>query len=70
MLSGGTTAAICQLQALSPDGRCKTFDATADGYGRSEGVAVIVLQPASAATPAAAIILGSAVNQVRHIACP
>lgn len=64
MLSAGTTAAICQLQALSPDGRCKTFDATADGYGRGEGVAVVVLQPALAASPAQAIVLGSAVNQV------
>ena len=26
MLSSGTTAAICQLQALSPVGRCRTFD--------------------------------------------
>lgn len=32
MLSATTTAAICQLQALSPVGRCKTYDASADGY--------------------------------------
>ena len=31
MLSATTTAAICQLQALSPVGRCKTYDASADG---------------------------------------
>ena len=35
---------ISQLQALSPVGRCKTFDSSGDGYGRGEGCAVAVLQ--------------------------
>lgn len=34
-----------QLGVLSPDGRCKTFDKTADGYVKGEGVAAIMLKP-------------------------
>lgn len=70
MLLGETTAAVCQLQALSPNGRCKTFDATADGYGRGEGVAVIVLQEASNNEKKLALLLGSAVNQVSQKSAP
>lgn len=64
MLSPGTTAAICQLQALSPVGRCKTFDGAADGYGRGEGVAVVLLQTFQGTMASIAIIRGSAANQV------
>lgn len=34
---------------LSSDGRCKSFDASGDGYGRGEGAGVLILKPLSAA---------------------
>nr|WP_067295857.1 type I polyketide synthase [Marinobacterium profundum] len=51
---------------LSPDGRCKTFDASGNGYVRSEGCAVFYLKPLSAAErdgdPIHAVILNTGVN--------
>ena len=55
---------------LSPDGRCKFGDASADGYVRSEGVGIILLKPLSRALadgdPIHALIRGSAVNNDGH----
>ena len=34
---------------LAPDGRCKSFDASGDGYGRGEGFAAVILKLSSAA---------------------
>lgn len=52
---------------MAPDGRCKTFDARANGYVRSEGAGVVVLKPLSQALKERdsiyAVIRGSAVNQ-------
>ncbi len=57
---------LSKLRAISPDGRCKTFDAAADGYGRGEGCGIVVLKRLSAALadqdPILAVIRGSAVN--------
>ena len=49
--------AMCVLaQALSADGRCKTFDASADGYGRGEGFAVAYLNPSASSSHALAFL--------------
>jgi len=66
MLSPEATVGFCKLKALSPDGRCKTFDAAADGYGRGEGCGVVVLKRLSDAIAnqdnILALVKGSAVN--------
>ncbi|CCG40385.1 type I polyketide synthase [Magnetospirillum molischianum] len=59
--------ASSKLGTISPDGMCKTFDSSADGYGRGEGCGVIVLKRLSDAIAAKdrilGLIRGSAVNQ-------
>ncbi|GAB4814934.1 hypothetical protein N2152v2_001980 [Parachlorella kessleri] len=64
MLKSSTTAGICQLQALSSVGRCKTFDSTGDGYGRGEGFIVAVLERRHATEPRqhTKVLVGSSVN--------
>lgn len=61
------TVDFCSAGMLSRDGRCKTFDAAADGYVRSEGCGVIVLKRLSDAVRDGdrihAVIRGTAVNQ-------
>ena len=60
---------ICstKLGTISPDGKCKTFDASGDGYGRGEGCGIIVLKRLSDAQRDGdrilALIKGAAVNQ-------
>ena len=44
MLSPENSIATSRWGMLAPDGRCKTFDACADGYVRSEGCGVVVLK--------------------------
>jgi acyl transferase domain-containing protein/acyl carrier protein len=67
MLAPETTVYFSRLRAMAPDGRCKTFDARANGYVRGEGCGVVVLKRLSAALAdgdrVLAIVRGTAVNQ-------
>jgi acyl transferase domain-containing protein len=74
-LAGGVTVvlspeiaiAFSKAHMLAADGRCKAFDARADGFVRSEGCGVVVLKRLSDAEADGdhilALIRGSAVNQ-------
>jgi len=66
LLSPLSHIAMSQMQVLAPDGRCKTFDAAANGFGRGEGCGLVVLKRLSDAQAAndniLAVIRGSATN--------
>ncbi|MGA5820362.1 type I polyketide synthase [Kitasatospora sp. NPDC094028] len=75
-ISGGVNAIVSPLPSISfsqfpgmvaPDGRCKTFDASANGYVRGEGCGIVVLKRLSDAErdgdQVLAVIRGGAVNQ-------
>ncbi|ATB32461.1 type I polyketide synthase [Melittangium boletus] len=70
ILAPDFTVSFSKARMLSPDGRCKTFDARADGYVRSEGCGVVVLKRLSDALKdkddILALVLGTAVNQDGH----
>ncbi|MBI0376025.1 polyketide synthase, partial [Streptomyces albiflaviniger] len=59
-------AAAAQFGGLSPDGRCHTFDARANGFVRGEGGAAVLLKPLAAAVrdgdPVYCVIHATAVN--------
>ncbi|MFI7666739.1 SDR family NAD(P)-dependent oxidoreductase [Nocardia sp. NPDC049526] len=67
MLQPETFISMCKGRFLSVDGRCKSFDAAADGYGRGEGAGVVILKPLEAAVRDGdriyAVVRGSGVNQ-------
>lgn len=69
ILTPSLSAMFTKAGMLSPDGRCKTLDAAADGYVRGEAVATMMLQAVAAgssdsdSSSIAAVLLASAVNQ-------
>ena len=67
ILFGRLSALRAKAGMLSPNGRCKTFDAAADGYVRGEGCGIVVLKRLDEAEADGdriwAVIRGSAVNQ-------
>jgi acyl transferase domain-containing protein/SAM-dependent methyltransferase len=56
-----------KARMMAPDGRCKTFDAAADGYVRGEGCGMLVLRRLADAVAdgdrVLAVVRGSALNQ-------
>ncbi len=74
-LAGGANVLICpnayigfsKLSMMSPDGRCRAFDARGNGFVRSDAVGVVVLKPLSRARADGeriyALIRATAVNQ-------
>ena len=77
-LAGGVTVMITpegfigfsRASMLSPEGRCKAFDASADGFVRGEGAGMVVLKPLAQAVadgdPVYAVIRATATNQDGH----
>ena len=67
VLSPAHSIAFTKAGLLAPDGRCKPFDATANGYVRGEGGGLVVLKPLDRAIADGdriyAVIRGSAVRQ-------
>ena len=67
LVSPASIVATSRARMLAADGRCKTFDAAANGYARSEGCGILVLKRLSDAErdgdQICAVIRGSAVNQ-------
>ncbi len=70
ILSPASHICFSKLRAISPEGKCKTFDASADGYVRGEGGGIVVLKLLQDALRDGdrilAVIRGSAVNQDRR----
>lgn len=67
ILGPDITVILSKANMMSPDGRCKTFDAAANGFVRAEGCGIVALKRLSDAQAdgdnIVAVIRGSAMNQ-------
>lgn len=70
LLAPELSIGFCKASMLSKDGECRAFDASANGYVRSEGAGVVLLKPLkdalAAGDPIYAVIRATAVNQDGH----
>jgi acyl transferase domain-containing protein/NADPH:quinone reductase-like Zn-dependent oxidoreductase/SAM-dependent methyltransferase/acyl carrier protein len=70
MITPGGFIGFSQAAMLSPDGRCKAFDASADGFVRGEGAGMVLLKRLSQAIADGdsihGVIIGTALNQDGH----
>lgn len=69
MISPDAGIMLSKAGVLSPEGRCMTLDAKADGFVRGEGAGIVVLKPLSHVAEADrvyAVIRGSAVSHNGH----
>ena len=70
MITPGGFIGFSQATMLSPEGRCKAFDAAADGFVRGEGAGMVLLKKLSQALadgdPIQGVIIGTAMNQDGH----
>ncbi len=70
MITPGGFIGFSQASMLSPEGRCKAFDAAANGFVRGEGAGMVLLKRLSLAIadgdPIHGIIAGTALNQDGH----
>src|SRR6266404_3385009 len=70
MITPGGFIGFSRASMLSPEGRCKAFDASADGFVRGEGAGMVLLKRLSQALadgdPIQGVIIGTALNQDGH----
>ena len=70
MITPGGFIGFSQASMLSPDGKCKAFDASANGFVRGEGAGMVLLKRLSQAIadgdPIHGVIIGTALNQDGH----
>ena len=70
MITPGGFIGFSQASMLSPDGKCKAFDASANGFVRGEGAGMLLLKRLSQAIadgdPIHGVIIGTALNQDGH----